>query len=174
MVQPVVILTGASKGIGLAVCEILLKASVNVIAMSRTETTEILSLSKQYPESLVLSQGNVAIDGDNQAAVNLAIKSFGRLDSLILNAGTLNPLGQTASFTGKIEDVKSLFDTNFFSLYSILTHAIPHLRSSEGKTLKDGKTTGRVVLVSSGASTGGVAGWGAYSASKAAMNSLAR
>lgn len=93
---------------------------------------------------------------------------------VVLNAGTLVPLGTTASFTGRIEEVKSLFDINYFSLVSMLTYAIPHLKSTEGKTGLDGKTTGRIVLVSSGAATGGVAGWGAYSASKAAMNSLAR
>lgn len=79
-----------------------------------------------------------------------------------MNAGTLDPLGTTASFAGKTEAYKSLFDVNFFSLISMVSQALPYLKATEGKNLT-GATSGRVVMVSSGASTGGVAGWGAYS-----------
>lgn len=62
--------------------EILLRANVNVIAMSRSETPEITSLASKYPGALVISQGNVAEDLHNKAAVDLALQSFGRLDSV--------------------------------------------------------------------------------------------
>jgi len=52
----------------------------------------------------------------------------------------------------------------FFSLLHTLRAAIPALRESRG----------RILMVSSGASIAGIPGWGAYSASKAALNSLAR
>lgn len=86
--------------------------------------------------------------------------SFGRLDALILNAGTLGPIAMTHELTGRIEEVEALFRTNYFSLISILTYALPHLKSRDGKA--EGAIAGRVVMVSSGASTGGIAGWGAY------------
>lgn len=92
---------------------------------------------------------------------------------LAVNAGTLDPLGTTASLASKLDEYKKLFDVNYFSLISILTHAIPYLKERENKS-EDTDVSGRVILVSSGASTGGVAGWGAYSASKAALNSLGR
>jgi NAD(P)-dependent dehydrogenase (short-subunit alcohol dehydrogenase family) len=82
------------------------------------------------------------------------------LTSSTVNAGTLSPLGKTSSMVGKLDEYESLFKINFFSLVSILGHSLPHLR-----TAKEGSEAGihgRVVLVSSGASTGGVSGWGAY------------
>lgn len=90
-----------------------------------------------------------------------------------MNAGTLSPLGTTASLTGKLDEYKSLFDVNYFGLISMITHALPFLKEREAKD-DASAVSGRIVLVSSGAATGGVAGWGPYSASKAAMNSLGR
>lgn len=59
---------------------------------------------------------------------------------------------------------RQLFDVNFFSLIHTVRASLPQLRASHG----------RIVFMSSGAATGGIAGWGAYNASKAAMNSLCR
>jgi len=73
-----------------------------------------------------------------------------------------------------LDEYKQLFDINFFSIISILSHSLPYLTSRESKSLSQDQPAGRVILVSSGAATGGVAGWGAYNASKAAMNSLCR
>lgn len=93
-----------------------------------------------------------------------------------MNAGTLHPLGTHRSFTGsKFEEYKSLFDINLFALISITGHALPHLSSREGKSeLSKDDPAGRIIMVSSGAASGGVQGWGAYSASKAALNSVVR
>ena len=72
----------------------------------------------------------------------------------------------------RLEEYRKLFEINYFSLISIIAHALPSLNLV--KASQDAKLTGRIILVSSGAATKGVAGWGAYSSSKAAMNSLAR
>lgn len=102
-------------------------------------------------------------------AVATAIRNYGRLDGLVLNAGTLHPLGRIASASlAPVSEWRNAFEANFFSLVHTLQAAIPHLRK-EGDEIG-----GRVVFVSSGAATGGVAAWGPYSATKAAMNSLAR
>ncbi|GAA6048141.1 hypothetical protein JCM3770_003681 [Rhodotorula araucariae] len=171
-----VLLTGGSAGLGLATLEILLNQGCNVVSLQRSETPELAALAGKYAGALVISKGDVAVEGDNKAAVDVALQSFGRLDALILNAGTLHPLGAVSSLSGpRLAELKSLFDVNFFALVAILAYAIPHLRSREGKTgLADGEPAGRVVLVSSGAATGGTTGWAAYNASKAAMNSLGR
>lgn len=114
----------------------------------------------------------------------MAMQAFGRLDSLIrayklpfrvcrpanpdgpaVNAGQMGPLGPVASFTDPAaqQALRSLFDVNFFSLVSIISHALPYLRSRDGKEgLKEDEPAGRIVLVSSGAATGGVTGWAAY------------
>ncbi|KAM0787933.1 hypothetical protein ACM66B_006138 [Microbotryomycetes sp. NB124-2] len=166
-----VILTGASKGLGLATLRILLNAGCNVTAMSRSEPPQLVALADQYKGALNIFKGDVSDDNDNKEAVQVTLAAFQRLDALILNAGTLDPLGTTATLTGQLDKYKQLFDVNFFSLVSLVQHALPHLRESKQSS---GDVTGRIIMVSSGAATGGVAGWGPYSASKAAMNSLVR
>ena len=58
------------------------------------------------------------------------------------------------------------FDTNVFSCITAIQASLPALRKSPNG--------GRIIFVSSGAATGGLAGWGAYNAGKAAMNSICR
>lgn len=97
--------------------------------------------------------------------ISTFIKTHGRLDGLVLNAGVLEPLGPIADDDGiPLAAWKSHFDVNFFSLIPALRASLPSLRSARGK----------VVFVSSGAAVGGLAGWGPYNASKAALNSLCR
>lgn len=97
-------------------------------------------------------------------AISTFIKAHNRLDGLVLNAGVLEPLGPISDESVPLNAWKSHFDVNFFSLIPALQASLPTLRS----------THGRVLLVSSGAAVGGVAGWGPYNASKAALNSLCR
>jgi NAD(P)-dependent dehydrogenase (short-subunit alcohol dehydrogenase family) len=96
--------------------------------------------------------------------ISAFVKSHNRLDGLVLNAGVLEPLGPIADESSSLYAWKSHFDVNFFSLVSALRASLQALRS----------TRGRVVFVSSGAAVGGIAGWGPYNASKAALNSLCR
>lgn len=97
-------------------------------------------------------------------AISTFIKAHNRLDGLVLNAGVLEPLGPIADDNVPLASWKYHFDVNFFSLIPALRVSLPALRSAHG----------RVVLVSSGAAVSGLAGWGPYNASKAALNSLCR
>lgn len=96
--------------------------------------------------------------------ISTVIKTHGRLDGLVLNAGVLEPLGPIVDESIPLAAWKSHFDVNFFSLIPALRASLPALRLTQG----------RVVFVSSGAAVGGLAGWGPYNASKAALNSLCR
>jgi NADP-dependent 3-hydroxy acid dehydrogenase YdfG len=64
---------------------------VRVVAVSRTETDELLALKSEYPTSLVVCKGDVAKDEDNKSAVDVAIKSFDRLDALIRESLSFGP-----------------------------------------------------------------------------------
>ena len=106
----------------------------------------------------------------DEAAFTRAIQSvpakYGHLDALVLNAATLGPTTRIASTDTPLDAWRTHFEVNVFSLVTALKAATPSLRESP-----DG---GKVIFVSSGTAVGGVAGWGPYSASKAAMNSLNR
>ncbi|KAJ7368378.1 hypothetical protein DFH08DRAFT_831259 [Mycena albidolilacea] len=158
-----VLVTGASKGIGLAVTTILLhKFNANVVALSRTRTPELLALAS---DKLLFVDGDVTDEAGVAGAIDQALKTFSSIDALVLNAAALSPLCRIGDDT-PLEEWKSHFDVNFFSLVTALKHALPSLRKSQ--------LGGRVVFVSSGAAVKGTAGWGPYNASKAAMNSLCR
>ncbi|KAG6857103.1 hypothetical protein H0H87_009664 [Tephrocybe sp. NHM501043] len=161
--KPVVIITGASRGIGLAVTRLLLNEfNARVVALSRSQTPELAALAS---DNLLIIPCDVANESSVNDAIAWAEQTFEHVDGLILNAGILDPLGPIGG-DAPLSAWKNHFDVNFFSLVSTLKAALPALRKSG--------LGGRVVFVSSGAAVKGSAGWGPYSAGKAAMNSLCR
>jgi len=161
----VVIVTGASRGIGLGVARALLTESNAIVgAISRSKPTELAQLEQAHEGSLEVYQCDIANEAALTDVFSSFIKTHNRLDGLVLNAGVLEPLGPIADDTISLAAWKSHFDVNFFSLIPALRTSLPALRLTQGT----------VVFVSSGAAVGGLAGWGPYSASKAALNSLCR
>lgn len=169
--KPVVLLTGASRGLGLAVLRLLLSgsstasapfAAARVVTISRTLTPELSSLQSSHSSELICIQGDVTSSSTNKEAVTAAVHKFGRLDSVILNAGVVS----TERIASLAPDaLAEMLNVNTVSLVTTLSAALPALRSSKLAT---------VVFVSSGAATGNIAGWAGYNASKAAMNAIAR
>ncbi|KAI0310802.1 hypothetical protein OF83DRAFT_828574 [Amylostereum chailletii] len=165
--QPVVVLTGASKGLGLAVASILLGSlKATVVAISRTRTPQLTQLATSHPHDLRIIDCNVTDEPALSQAISSVGTDYGRIDALILNAAALDPVGRIEDSNNSLDKWRTHFDVNVFSLLTAIKAALPSLRQSP--------IGGRIVFVSSGAATGGVAGWGAYNASKAAMNSICR
>ncbi|KAL4076054.1 hypothetical protein J3A83DRAFT_4088848, partial [Scleroderma citrinum] len=157
-----------SRGIGYAVTKSLLNEhNARVVAISRSKPPSLEQLEAQHTGTLLCIQFIHSTDGVAQhQAFDEARKKFGRIDSLVLNAGTLDPMGRIGDPAISVDAWKQHFDVNVFSLLGALRSALPDLRTSENG--------GRVVFISSGAATGGTPSWGAYSSGKAAMNSLTR
>ncbi|KAF8076471.1 hypothetical protein FPV67DRAFT_418892 [Lyophyllum atratum] len=161
--KPVVVVTGASRGIGLAVTRLLLKTfNARVVALSRSQTPELLALAS---DDLLIIPCDVANESALRDAIVRTEETYKHIDGLVLNAGILEPLGPIGG-DAPLSAWKHHFDVNFFSLVTALKAALPALRQSD--------LGGRVVFVSSGAAVKGSPGWGPYSAAKAAMNSLCR
>jgi NAD(P)-dependent dehydrogenase (short-subunit alcohol dehydrogenase family) len=99
MGSPRIILTGGSKGLGLAVLRILLeKYNARVATLSRSYPDGLKAVVEKYgPERVIVVQGDVGKSEDNVKVVNTAVEAFGGLDSLILNAATLDPVGESPS-----------------------------------------------------------------------------
>ncbi|KAI0254708.1 NAD-P-binding protein [Lactifluus subvellereus] len=163
----VVIITGASRGIGLAATSILLKTfNATVVAISRTRSSELDALATAHPGALQIVQCNIADEPAFTAAIQSVPAKYGRLDALVLNAGTLGPLTRITSVDTPLDAWRTHFEVNVFSLVTALKAAAPSLRESP--------SGGKVIFVSSGAAVGGLAGWAPYNAGKAAVNSLNR
>lgn len=184
---PRVILTGASRGLGLATLKLLLERhNARVATLSRSYSDALREVVAQYGEDrVVVVQGDISKPEDNAKVVKSAIDAFGGLDSVILNAGSLDPIGQyplllfesdesrarLTQCSGRLADVAldalvPFVQANIFSTIYLMQAALPHLRKEE--------ISGRVAIISSGASTNGYVAWGLYGMAKAAQNSLAR
>ncbi|KAG0297945.1 hypothetical protein BGZ96_003924 [Linnemannia gamsii] len=163
-ISPTLIITGASRGIGRSIALLAIQnLGANVIGVARSQAA-LQELSNHIETDLQLKDrfkfvvGDVTVESTAAEVVDVASKSWGgRLDGLVLNAGVLEPLAPIAKT--EVKDWKHNFDVNFFSIITLVQHALPALRESKG----------RVVFVSSGAAVNAYYGWGAYCASKAAL-----
>ena len=149
------LITGASRGLGKhLVLEALAKGD-QVVAISRNGITGI----GEPPDLLDLKVDLTQADAVN-AAIGSAVQRFGRLDTVINNAGR--------GLLGAIEEasdaeVQAVFDLNFKAVLNVLRATLPVLRAQR---------LGNVVNISSLAGVSGAASWGVYSASKFALEGL--
>jgi NAD(P)-dependent dehydrogenase (short-subunit alcohol dehydrogenase family) len=96
--NPTIILTGASRGLGLAVLRILLsKHQANVVTLSRTISPELSQVKEDNPKRVVTITGDVGVAEDNKKAVKAAVDTFGGIDGVIINAGSIEPIGPSIS-----------------------------------------------------------------------------
>lgn len=131
-----------------------------VIAVARSEG-KLKELVEQYGEDrIAYFAGDVTNSATSIGAVKLAKEKFGRIDSLVLNAGVLDPVGKIDEVD--VESWKDHFNINVFSLVDIIQKSIGELR----------ETKGNIIAVSSGASEHHYSGWYAYGTGKSAVNHL--
>jgi len=156
----VVIITGASSGIGKSCAEAFAKRGANLVLAARQYVTlcEITSqLEKQYSIKAVAVQADVSVEADCELIVKQAMLTFGRIDVLLNNAG----LSMRALFSDlDLSVLKNLMDVNFWGTVYCTKYALPEILKSKGT----------IVGVSSIAGYRGLPGRTGYSASKFAMN----
>ncbi len=156
----IVIITGASSGIGKALANEFAKRGANLVLAARQYVTlcEIAQdLQQQYSIKAVAVQCNVSVEDDCKHLIQQAIATFGRIDVLVNNAG----ISMRALFNdADVNVLKTLMDVNFWGTVYCTKYAMPELL----------KTQGSVVGVSSIAGYKGLPGRTGYSASKFAMN----
>jgi len=91
--SPIIILTGASRGLGLSVLNLLLKdRNARVTTLSRSLTPELEACSKEYSGRVLVLQGDIGKSEDNVEAVKRTVEKWGGLDGLVLNAGAIEPI----------------------------------------------------------------------------------
>jgi short-subunit dehydrogenase len=156
----VVIITGASSGIGKACAEEFAKRGANLVLAARQYVTlcEITaSLEKQYGIKALAVQADVSKEEDCEHLIKQAVATFGKIDILINNAG----LSMRALFQDvDLSVLKNLMDVNFWGTVYCSKYALSEIL----------KTRGSIIGVSSIAGYRGLPGRTGYSASKFAMN----
>src|SRR5579872_3736192 len=116
-----VVITGANKGIGLETAKQLAGLGYHVYLGSRDKTKGLAAVEKLKAEGA----GNIdfiEIDITNIHSIQSARQDLGhkirQLDILINNAGIAGEQPQTMS-TGKVENLRSVFETNFFGAVQV-------------------------------------------------------
>jgi 3-oxoacyl-[acyl-carrier protein] reductase len=161
----VALVTGASQGIGAASAKALAKAGVKVGLLARTanKLEHIADAIRRDGGEAVAISGNVADYQDVNSAVSECVRSFGRLDFLINNAGVIEPISRLAD--SDPEAWSQAADVNYKGVYFGLRAAIP---------VMERQGAGVIVNISSGAATSPLEGWSHYCSSKAAALMLTR
>ena len=106
-------------GIGLASTKYLLQQSTtNHLVLVSRSIEPLQALKHQYPKQVQVLSGDVADFSLPRRAVDLAVESFGTVDALILNHGTLGQVGKVAD--ADLQQWKEGYDVNFFSLVAFV------------------------------------------------------
>jgi NAD(P)-dependent dehydrogenase (short-subunit alcohol dehydrogenase family) len=155
-------ITGASRGLGLALARSLADDGWALLLDARhapalADATDTVSGSAP----IVPIAGDIA-DPAHRADLAAAAASLGGLDVLVLNAGTLGPSPLPPVAELLLDDLRQTLETNLVAQVGVLQALLPHLRP--GAT---------VVAITSDAAVEAYEGWGAYAASKAALEELA-
>lgn len=157
--QRVWFVTGASRGLGKAMVEAVLKNGDRVIAASR-QPESLQDLVQAWNDRLLPVSLDVKDRQQIQDAVDLALKTFGRIDVLVNNAGY--------GLLGAVEEVseqeeQQLFQVNVFGLLAVTRAVLPVMRKQQ---------SGHILNLSSVAGIAAGTGSGLYAASKFAVEGL--
>ena len=158
----VVLITGASSGIGAALArEWAARGARVALAARRVEKLEELAreIAADGGEALTLPC-DVTREGDPERAVAEVVARWGRLDVVVANAG-FGVMGRLEKLT--VEDYRRQFETNFFGLLATARAALPELARSRGRLALVGSVSGLI----------GTPATSAYCASKFAVRGLA-
>lgn len=136
----VAIVTGSTKGIGLAIAERLVNEGASVVVSARTEA-DVRQTADRLGERALGISCNVADPRQCQRLVDGTVERFGRLDVLVNNAGfgILKPISELT-----VEEWRAQIDVNLGGVFYCSKAALPHLSASgDGFIINIGSLAGR-------------------------------
>ncbi len=153
----VAFVTGAANGIGRAAALAFARKGAGVVVADISEqgNQETARMIEEAGGRTLAVRCDVSRAEDVEAALDKAVKTFGRLDFAFNNAGVEQPITAAADLTEKEWD--RIVDINLRSVFLCMKHEIPLLLKQGG---------GAIVNTSSGAGIKGIAGQAAYCAAK--------
>ncbi len=157
--MPLAIVTGASRGLGLALARALARERYSLVIDARTAAD-----LRAAEEELGALTEVVAIAGDVADAAHrsaLVAAAGERVDVLVNNASVLGPSPQPALADYQLEDLSRVYDVNVVAPLALIQLVLPRM--------VDG---GRILNITSDAAIEPYEGWGGYGSSKAALEQL--
>lgn len=162
MTGKVVMITGASRGIGEAAARIFAEAGARVVLLARGRD-RIAEIAGEIGESALAIPCDISRYWEVETAVRSTVETFGRLDVLIGNAGVLQPIDHLE--TADPEGWGHVIDVNLKGVFHGVRAAMPVMLAAGG---------GTILNVSSGAAHAPLEAWSAYCASKAGAAMVTR
>jgi NAD(P)-dependent dehydrogenase (short-subunit alcohol dehydrogenase family) len=153
------LVTGASRGLGLAVCEAALEAGDAVVATARRPEA-IEGLRGRHRQATATLPLDVVDPGDARKAVEESVATFGRVDVVVNNAG-YGHFGAIEELTDA--ELREQFDVNLFGVLNVTRAALPQMRRQR---------SGHLVQMSSLNGVVGMMGGGYYVGSKFAVEGI--
>jgi len=158
----VVLVTGASSGVGAALARAFAAqgADVVLVARSAADLERVADACRQTGRQALVVPGDVTRPADGAAAIARTIDRFGRLDTVVASAG----LGMWARFDelADTDVLRRLMDVNYLGVANVFLPALPHVATRHGM----------LVAISSVQGVVGVPGRSGYAASKHALQGL--
>ncbi|PKM62869.1 MAG: short-chain dehydrogenase [Firmicutes bacterium HGW-Firmicutes-21] len=149
--KKVVVITGASSGIGLCTAVLFADNGYTVYSLSRSRPAE---------NRIIHIHTDISDEESVKSAIDTVISAEGRISVLVNNAG----YGISGAVeTTDVNDAKRLFEVNFFGTFTCIKYVLPHMRAAGG---------GCIVNVSSVAAVLPLPYQAFYSCTKSALNSL--
>jgi len=157
--MPTAILTGASRGLGLALARALARDGWRLVIDGR-DAAALMAARDELAEltEVIALAGDVS---DERHRRDLVAAAGPRIDALVNNASVLGPSPQPALADYPLAALDEVYRVNVVAPLALAQLAIPHL--AEG---------GRIVNVTSDAAVEPYEGWGGYGSSKAALEQL--
>ena len=156
----VVVITGASSGLGQTVAKEFIKEKANVSLCAR----RLDRLKKIYKnkKNTFFQKLDISNEVAIKKFIKKTIKKYGKIDILINNAGISKP---SKIENIKYKDMKKTFEVNLFAPVTFLREVLRIMKK---------KNYGRIINISSGGSVNCAESYFSYSSSKAALNTLAK
>lgn len=149
----VVLITGASSGIGAETARVMVKNGAKVVLSARRED-RLRGLAEELGESAAWLRSDVSSLEDMQALVELAKEKFGRVDVLFANAGIM-PGGNMSE--QKVQDWMSMVEINIKGVLNAMAAVLPVFLAQK---------SGHIIVTSSAAGTRSVPGNAVYCGTK--------
>jgi NAD(P)-dependent dehydrogenase (short-subunit alcohol dehydrogenase family) len=181
------LITGGSQGLGKVIAEHFLREGANVVICARGEK-ELLAtrgeLAKKFPGQKVVARTcDVSDEKQVNELVAAALREFGSLQALVLNAGIYGPMGPTESVP--LDEWRRALDINLYGVLLPCRAIIPHFKNSFRSSRGNEPQTQRqsepphagcykkIIILSGGGATNPLPNISSYAASKAAVVRLA-
>jgi len=142
-----VLITGASRGIGASAARQFAEAGANVVLLARTRPA-IEEIAREIGSPALAVTADVSRWSDMEAAVDKAMRHFGKVDILINNAAVIEPIAPIEQ-TGP-EAWSRAIDINLKGVYHGIRAVLPQMLAAGG---------GTIITISSGAAHNPLEGW---------------